>query len=175
VFDSVVAAAFQNVKEAHDVTLGINVGVVNGIAYAGLGCEVDDSVEVSLGEDLFNYGAVGYVCFDELECASIRLVAATGRSYMGLDSLQSGLFEVDVVVVAEVVQADDGVSAFEQGKANVAADETGCACDQDFHGGILAFICQQDTQSGLPEYQNRQYFLGSRLKPRFNMNENNRE
>jgi hypothetical protein len=48
--------------------------------------------------------------------------------------IQASVFEADVVVVVNVVDADNFVSAFEEAEHGVVADESGATGDEDFHG-----------------------------------------
>ena len=55
-----------------------------------------------------------------------------------LELLQPCELQVDVVVLVEVVEPDDGVAAREQALCDVHADETGGAGDEDLHVLVLA-------------------------------------
>ena len=44
VFDTAVAAAFQNMCKANDVAVDVGQWVVNGITYTRLGCEIHYSI-----------------------------------------------------------------------------------------------------------------------------------
>ena len=50
VLNRVMPAGFEDVVEAEDVALDVGVGVVDGVADAGLGGEVDDNIELVLLE-----------------------------------------------------------------------------------------------------------------------------
>ena len=52
-------------------------------------------------------------------------------------AIESGQLEAWIVVVIEVVDADDLVTAFEQEAGDVHADKAGGAGDEDFHGSDL--------------------------------------
>jgi hypothetical protein len=77
--------------------------------------------------------------------AAQRLLAFAGRpaprgarSYKGI---QAGLFQRHVVVVAEVVDAGDGVAPRQQRPAHGGADKAGRAGYENVHGGIVARSC----------------------------------
>ena len=57
-----------------------------------------------------------------------------GEAGAAFEAGEAGALEVDVVVVVEVVEADDFVAAVEQALGDVRADEAGGAGDEDFHG-----------------------------------------
>ncbi len=65
--DAVMAAAFEHMQEARDVGVDISVGVVKGVAHAGLGREVDDAVGLLLGEYRLDDLAFGQIRLDEAE------------------------------------------------------------------------------------------------------------
>jgi len=47
----VVAAGLEDVGKAYDVALDVGVGVCEGVAHTGLGCEVADAAGFVLGEN----------------------------------------------------------------------------------------------------------------------------
>ena len=121
VLDAVVAAAFEQVGEADDVGLHVGVRILQRVAHAGLRGEVDDGVEVAFFEQVFGHHAVGDVVFEEAEVG------------VGLQLFQSRELERRIIVVVEVVDADDFVAALEQNLCNMHADKTGGASNQNFH------------------------------------------
>ena len=128
-----MAAAFDDVQEADDVGLDVGVGVVRGVAHAGLGGEVDDALRSVGGEGVFDGVAVGEVGDD------------LGEAGAAFEAGEAGALEVDVVVVVEVVEADDFVAAVEQALGDVRADEAGGSCNQKFHSagvpdGVMGII-----------------------------------
>ena len=60
------------------------------------------------------------------------------------------LLVVERVIVVEVVEADDGVAAGEEGLGESAADEAGGAGDEHFHGGVLRAEGGARQNEGLP-------------------------
>ena len=46
-------------------------------------------------------------------------------------------FQRDIVVVVEIVEANDGVTALEQLPGGVETDEAGGACDENFHAAVF--------------------------------------
>ena len=95
----VVAAAFENIGETDDIALDVSVRILQGIANAGLGGQVDDLVELLVGKQLVHAGTVGHVELDEAEAGQ--------RS----QALQTALLERDFVVIVQIVEADDLVAA----------------------------------------------------------------
>ena len=119
--DAVVAAAFEQVGEADDVGLHVGVRILQRVAHAGLRGEVDDGVEVALLEQVLHHHAVGDVVLEEAEVG------------VGLELFQPRQLQGRVVVVVEVVDADDFVAALQQDLCDVHADKPGGAGEQDFH------------------------------------------
>ncbi|GEC96027.1 hypothetical protein ZRA01_21000 [Zoogloea ramigera] len=52
---------------------------------------------------------------------------------MGREARQAIELELDVVVIVEIVDADDLIAAGQQNLAGVHADKTGSTGDEDFH------------------------------------------
>ncbi len=120
-----VPARFEDVEEAGDVGADVLVRVRQRVAHARLRREVDDTVEALVGKQPTHRVAVGNVNLVEREVGVIQL-------------LQSRELEVDVVILVQVVETDDGVAAREQALRDVHADEAGGAGDEDFHWGPVA-------------------------------------
>jgi hypothetical protein len=121
VLDAVVAAAFEQVGEADDVGLHVGVRILQRVAHAGLRGEVDDGIEVALLEQVLHHHAVGDVVLEEAEVG------------VGFQLFQPREFERRVVVVVEVVDADDLVAAGEQDLRDVHADKAGGTGNEYFH------------------------------------------
>ena len=133
----VMATGFKDVVEANDVAFDVGVGVLDAVADAGLGGEIDYNVEVILFEESIDERFVGDGTFYEpiMEIDSLRIVETfdlTGRArndgfVKGFQFFQTILFEGYVVVVVEVVEADDGAFGhlFEETFDEVGTDEAG--------------------------------------------------
>ena len=61
-----MAAGFEDVVEADDVGLDIGIGILDAVTDAGLGCEVDDNIELPFGKEVVDKGLVGNVTLNEL-------------------------------------------------------------------------------------------------------------
>ena len=100
--DAVVPASLQNVRGADHVAVDVGVWVLDRIPHAGLRAEVDHPLELLLRKELRHPGAVGEIELHEAE------------RWLLLEQREASLLEPDVVVVVQVVEADDGVAAREQ-------------------------------------------------------------
>ena len=103
--DAVVAAAFEDVQEADDVAVDVDVRILDRIAHAGLRREVDDAAEFLGRKQRLHAAAIGQV---ELYEAEIPLP---------LQYLEARGLEARIVVVVEIVEADDLIAAREQSLA----------------------------------------------------------
>ncbi|EWS63165.1 hypothetical protein Y695_03605 [Hydrogenophaga sp. T4] len=97
--------------------------MVDGIAHAGLGGQVQHRVITVFGKQPCHGIAVGQVQAVEHEARPVQQL------------LQAGLLERGLVVGVQVVQALDLKTLVEQAPAQVKTDEAGGAGDQDFPAG----------------------------------------
>jgi len=115
VLHAVVAAGLQDVVETDEVALYVGIGVLDAVAYTGLGCEVDHNGWLVFREEAFDTLLVGDGVFDE------RPVAAKG-----FYPCQALILEVHIVVVGDGVDANDldVFEVLEEANDEVAANET---------------------------------------------------
>lgn len=119
--DTVVAAALKDVNEADEVGIHVGVRMIERVPDAGLGREVDDALRALAGEVIGHRRAVSDVELDEAE------------PHLFAQGLEPILFEARVVVVVQIVDAEDPIASAEQLEACVEADEAGSAGDQISH------------------------------------------
>ena len=115
-----VPAAFENVQKTDDVAIDVRVGILERIAHAGLGRQMYDPIGRFALEHVFDSCPVGNVGLDEAE----TLVRGQPR--------QSRLLQGNVVVVVEVVQPQNIVTAREQPLRDMHPDESRRSRDPDF-------------------------------------------
>ena len=120
-FDAALAAALDDVQEAGDVALHVQMRVLGGIADAGLGGKVHDPGEAFAAEQGLHGLAVRKL--DLLE-AEVRIA---------LQQLQARELQPRIVVGVEVVEAGHVLAALQQRARGVKADETGRTGDQELH------------------------------------------
>ena len=116
-----VPAALQDVGEAGEVGVHVGHGVLDGVAHPGLGGQIDHPLGLVRPEG----GG------DALPVLDVQ--AQVGEAGMRQGAGQAGLLEAHVVIVVEVVDADDLVTPFEQAQGEGGTDEAGAAGDEYFH------------------------------------------
>lgn len=119
-----MAAGLEHVEEADEVALEVGARVLDRVADARLGGEVHHDVESVRGEQTLDEGGVAQVAAHEGE-------AAVG---VGLGQhAQARVLDAGIVVVVEVVEADDGViGLLEQLLDEEGADEASGTSDEYF-------------------------------------------
>jgi hypothetical protein len=130
-FYVVVAAGFEYVYKTYNVAVDVSMGVFDTIAYAGLGGEVTHLIEFFLFEEfveLFSVfevhthkAVIGVGCALNFGVPDFGFPAYTGFC-------ESGVFEVYIVVVVDVINTYYGVASFEEALGKVEADKTSCSC-----------------------------------------------
>ncbi len=110
-----VPAAFEDIQKADDVGIDVLVGMVEGVAHAGLGGQMDDIVRPQLGKQFFHAAPVGQVEPPERKSGKLPQL------------VEPGLLQRRVVIVVEVVEAGDGHAGRQQTPAQMIADKTGRA------------------------------------------------
>ena len=115
------AGRLQDVQEGDHVGVQVGVRVGDGVAHARLGRKVDDARRGEFFEQGLRGAAVGEVDFLEAE------------SGLAFEPSQACALEHRVVVVVQVVHADDLVPPGQQGVGHERANEAGDAGHEDFH------------------------------------------
>lgn len=119
-----VAASLKDVEEADEIALEIGARVLDGVADARLGGEVNHDVETVLSEKTLDEGGVAQVAAHEGEAA---LCVGLGQH------AQARVLDAGVVVAVEVVETDDNViGLLEQLLDEERADEAGRSGDEYF-------------------------------------------
>ena len=121
--DAIVTAAFEHVQRTDDVALDVAVWILQRVPYAGLCAQVNHALELVVFEQGRDRGAI----------SQIRLHKAKGL--IRAQQAESSAFQRDLVIVVQIVQADDLVAAIEQTPRRRSTNESGGAGDEHFHGG----------------------------------------
>jgi len=130
--DIMVSAGFENVDKPHDVAVDIGVRIFQTVTYTGLCSQVAYVVEFSPFEKRHQLIAVlkihSYESVARIFRAPYRhmpFFGFAGNSRFG----QAGIFEIDVVVIVDIVDADHFIASFQKSFGKVKADESGGSCD----------------------------------------------
>jgi hypothetical protein len=115
-----VPAPLEDVEKANDIAVDVHMRILERVAHAGLGREMDDALRPFALEELCHSPSVGNVELDEPE---------TG---LRCKLRQPGLLQGNIVVVVEIVQPENVVAANEEPLRDMHSDESRCSRDEDF-------------------------------------------
>ena len=118
-FNPVLLHAFQQIEGAVGVGGHIHMGIFHAIAHPGPGGEIEYGGETLRAEDLLEGGQIFDIAFDK------------GKARPALELLEAVVLDPDVVVVVEVVHADDRDPGIEQEPGGFRSDKAGDAGDQN--------------------------------------------
>ena len=123
-FRRVVTAPLEDIQKTGQVAVEVCVRVFERIPDARLSRQIDDDLEAVFCEQRIQFVPVREVRPDETE------------ALVFLQKFQPCLFQRDIVVVVQVVQADDRIPILQKPAGKVKADKARCARDQDFSHGF---------------------------------------
>ena len=107
----IVPASFQNIDEAFEIGVDVSVGMVDRIAHAGLGREVDHHREPMPGKQRGHRRTIRKIGLHETE---LRILA---------QDVQPRLLQRRIVIIVEIVQADDMAAFRQQLAGDMKADK----------------------------------------------------
>ena len=113
----VTPAVLQDVEKSHYIALDIGVGIDQGVSHPGLPSEVDHSIDLFAVEELVDPLTVGQI---ETHKTIARIGVALRHSFRSqcrpVDArrCKPRKFQLRVIVVVEIVDADDLISLFHQ-------------------------------------------------------------
>ena len=127
VLHRMMPTCLQDVIEPDHVALDIGIRVLDTVADTRLGSQVHDDIEVVFLEEAVDEGLVSEVALYEL--VSVPL----GSAGLLLDDTETIFLERRIIVVIEVVEADDAerLLALQEAQDEVGAYETGGAGNKD--------------------------------------------
>ena len=114
-----MAARLEDVEEADDVRVDIRTRMVDAVPHASLRCEIDDNVRLILLEQRRDRRLIRQVALDKRE----RRILA--------QNLQPALLQADIVVVIDIIKADNRRPESQQPLREMKTDESRSASDQD--------------------------------------------
>ena len=116
-----MAAGFENIQEAGEVGFDVIARMGEGVTYACLRGEMDDAVRLVFGEQPVHRFMLVDVSFRK------------GKAVARLELCEPCPFQGDIVIAVEIVEADDLVTAIEQGARGMEADKAGGASEENSH------------------------------------------
>gem|GEM_PF-3844699 len=111
----VMPASLEDVDEANQVGVNVGMGVFNGVANPGLRRQVDDARRCELAEGFRHFLTVGDVLAD------------FGKPVPGGQPRKSCLLEGDIVIVVDVIDANDLIAPVQKLVRHMGPDEPGCS------------------------------------------------
>src|SRR6185312_9026909 len=115
----VMTAALQHVQETLDIGVDIVMGMVDRMPHPRLRGKMHHLGKAVLGEQGLHRRAIGEFELDEAE------------SGLSLEDGKPGLLQLWIVVMVEVIDADDGASASQQTLSDVKPDEAGSSSHEN--------------------------------------------
>ena len=126
------ARELEHVAMADEVRLHIGLRVLDAVADAGLRAEMDDAFEsIGVGKPLKRFGV------REIDAFEAEAVAVLAR-----EIVEPRLLERRIVIIVEIVDADDVVAALQQGARRCRADEARGSCNENSHGRPIGGAAQ---------------------------------
>lgn len=119
-FDLIMTTAFQDVEKADQIRVHVRVGIDQRISHPCLGRQVNHGIELLLGKELFRQLPIRHV--------EIRMAESLKRKQL----CQSGLFQLRIIIIIEIIQANHGATAFKQTLGEIMADKAGSAGNKYF-------------------------------------------
>jgi len=136
------AATLQQVDETHQIAVDIGIGILQRIAHAGLGGQIDDDVELFGIEKPGHSFAVLEVHPAEPQLRKRRAPAFVAGGPAGDSQIgQTGEFEPHVIIIVERIDSDDLRSLCEQCARQMMTDESGRSRYEYLHFPFL-LVCR---------------------------------
>ena len=152
--DPMVTTSLEDVQERRDVAVDVRIRIFQTVADAGLGGEVADQIEGLVLKKRHGPGPVFEVHLQETAARRRIHHAAVGdRFQIEPAVVQTTQFQIDVVIVVEVVDAEDVHALLLQAFEHMIADESGTSRQKYFrHNSILSVKKNKLLISLCPEH-----------------------
>jgi hypothetical protein len=118
VLDGVVSTTFEHGHRAENIAVDVGERVLDAVAHARLRAEMHDAGEPLGGEQLGHALAIGKVDLGELEVG------------IALEDSEACHLQRDIVVLVEVVETHNLITALEQRFGCVKTDEACGSCNE---------------------------------------------
>src|SRR3954453_16714620 len=119
-------ACFQNVGESNNVAVYIRVWILQAVANAGLGGEMDHAVERVFRKARSKRHRIGQI-------EPVTTIKGTSLRRYFFQKFETGLLDRWRVVIVHYVDPNNRISAPEQPGGSMKANKAGIASDQDLH------------------------------------------
>src|SRR3954451_10612831 len=116
---AMMPAPFQHVEEASQIRITIGMRIVDRVAHAGLGSEVDDGRKSMLCKQLIGDCTIGEF---ELHETELRMLP---------QDIQPQLLQRRIIVAVQIVEPDNRAAFRQELTSDVKSDETGGTRDKD--------------------------------------------
>ncbi len=121
--DLPLAGKFEQFEMADKVAVAIGARVFDRVSHTGLCAKVDDSVNFRTGNGVGQCGLIGKI--DGMK-SEVGLLAD--------QTAQARCFQRNRIIIVEIIDANDMLSARQQGTNDMGADKAGGSGDQHRHG-----------------------------------------
>src|SRR5688572_31403845 len=115
-FNGVVTTTFEDVCERHEIAVNVSVGICQRISHSCLSREMDDALRPDAAEELGGALSVRQIELLEMESGSIEKLR------------QPVLFQRGIVVVVQIVHAEDFVAFVQKALRHVETNKAGRTC-----------------------------------------------
>ena len=110
---------FKNIYEAHQIRIDVSLRICQRVSNTRLRREVDDSIKAMRFKQ----------AIDPVTIFQPELLKAESGTTFQLG--QSIMFELRLIVVVEIIDANNGVATIQQASCRVHPDEARCSGDQN--------------------------------------------
>ena len=117
----VVSTSFDDMQEPNQIRVDVGMRIFNRITHAGLSCEMYYAIESMRLEDALHLGAID------------KINKLKGKPVVIFKLRKTGFFQIDIVIIAEIVQPYNRVSARQQRTRDVTTNKSGCSGNQILH------------------------------------------
>ncbi len=114
--------ALKDVHESDQIGIDISMRVGQGVTHPGLGGQVDNCIKLVISKECFHAAAIRDIAFYKRETLFISQL------------LETTVFKRYIIVVVQVIQANDLITTSQKALTEMGADEAGGSGYQDLRG-----------------------------------------
>lgn len=124
----IMATPFKDIYKPLQIGIDISVRIFQRVSHPGLRGQMNDTIRLFISENTSHRVPV----FDRNTVKAKRLMVS--------DAGKPRLFQRDIIIVVEIINPDDFITARQQAFDTMHANETSTACNQNFH--LRTFCCR---------------------------------